>query len=288
MVSIDIFLASMAVIGLAAATIQDVRTREVPDWITYGLIGAGFGLRLIGALGNEPWSYFFSAWLGLGITYLLGSLMYYARQWGGGDAKMMMALGVLFATRPSFIADTGIPFLGVLFINILLFGAIYGLAWGVMLAWKHRKRFTQVAKTLLQEKKMISIRIYAIVLAGIAFGIALLIDDLFIRLSTMTLALLILLYPYLWIYVKAVEKACLYKHLRPQELTEGDWVEQDVIVNKRVIYKIKNTGIEKADIQKLIKARVKQVMVKEGIPFIPPFLLGTLATLLQINILTFI
>ncbi len=285
---LDYILASMAVIGLTAATIQDLRTREVPDWVTYGLIGAGFGVRLIGALGNEPWFYFFSAWLGLGATYVLGSIMYYARQWGGGDAKMMMALGVLFATKPAFIPETGILFLGVLFINILLFGAVYGLAWGILLAWKHRKKFTQVAKALLQEKKMVSIRIYAILAAGIVMSLAFLMDDLFIRLSTMTLALLILLYPYLWIYVKAVEKACLYKQLKPQELTEGDWVEQDVIINKKVIYKMKNTGIEKTDIQRLIKAKVKQVTVKEGIPFIPPFLLGTLATLLQINILTFI
>lgn len=285
---LDYILASMAVIGLAAATIQDLRTREVPDWVTYGLIGAGFGVRLIGALGNEQWFYFFSAWLGLGATFVLGSLMYYARQWGGGDAKMMMALGVLFATKPAFIPETGILFLGVLFINILLFGAVYGLAWGILLAWKHRKKFTQVAKALLQEKKMVSIRIYAIIVAGIVMSLAFLMDDLFIRLSTMTLALLILLYPYLWIYVKAVEKACLYKQLKPRELTEGDWVEQDIIINKKVIYKMKNTGIEKTDIQRLIKAKVKQVTVKEGIPFIPPFLLGTLATLLQINILTFI
>ncbi len=285
MVALDILLAGVAVIGLGAATIHDLKTREVPDWISYSLIAAGFGIRLIGALGQEKWSYFFMAFIGLGVTYLLGSLMYYAKQWGGGDAKIMMALGVIFATRPSFLPQSITPFLGVLFVNILLFGAVYGLAWGVILAWKHRQKFTVAAKQLLQEKKMIKIRIYAIVLAIIVFTLAFLMSDLFVRISLMTLALLILLYPYLWMYVKSIEKACLYKYLKPQELTEGDWVEGDVLVNKRVIYKVKNTGVEKEDIQKLIKAKVKRVLVKEGIPFIPPFFLGTLATLLQINIL---
>ena len=59
-------------------------------------------------------------------------------------------------------------------------------------------------------------------------------------------------------------------------------------MNKRVIYKVKNTGIEKEDIQKLIKAKIKEVLVKEGIPFIPPFFIGTILTVLQWNILNFI
>ena len=97
-----------------------------------------------------------------------------------------------------------------------------------------------------------------------------------------------MLYPYLWVYVKAVEKACLYKYVKPRQLTEGDWVEEDILISNRVIYKAKNTGIEKEDIQKLVKARVKKVLIKEGIPFLPPFFLGTAAAVLQLNILTFL
>ncbi len=289
MVIVDLLIAVLAVFGLGAATIHDLRTREVPDWITYGLIAGGFGIRLLAALGPEEWSYFFMAFVGLGVTYLLGSTMYYAKQWGGGDAKMMMALGVLFATRPSFLPAATAPFLGVLFVNILLFGAVYGLVWGVSLAWKHRQKFTKAAKQLLIEKKMMKMRMIAIVIAAIVFTTALVIPDIFLRMSIMTFALLILLYPYLWIYVKSVEKACLYKYVKPQQLTEGDWVDEDVKIKRGItIYKAKNTGIEKRDIQKLINARIKKVLVKEGIPFIPPFFLGTVATLLQLNIVTFL
>ena len=274
-------------LGVGAAAFHDIKTREIPDWISYGMLAAGFGIRAMAALGAATMSYFFSAFLGLGATYLLGTVMYYAKQWGGGDAKIIMALGVIFATRPSFLPQTATPFLAILFINMLIFGAIYGLLWGIILAWKNRKKFTTVAKQLLQEKRMVKTRIAALVLAAVTFTASFFLPDLFLRISIMTFALLILLYPYLWIYVKAVEKACLYKYLKPQQLTEGDWVEEDILVNKRVLYKAKNTGIEKEDIQKLIKARVKQVLIKEGIPFVPAFFFGLLATLLQIKIIAF-
>src|SRR3989344_4137454 len=200
MVTLDILLAGVAVLGLSAATIHDLRTREVPDWITYSMIMAGFGLRAIGALGPESWQYFISAFIGLAITYLLGSIMYYAKQWGGGDAKMMMALGVIFATRPEFVQASTMPFLGEIFINILIFGALYGLLWGFILAWKNRKKFTAAARELLQEKKMIRTRMIAIGCAVIIMFIAFKIGDIFIKISVMTLGLLVLLYPYLWIY----------------------------------------------------------------------------------------
>ncbi|MBI1972484.1 prepilin peptidase [Candidatus Woesearchaeota archaeon] len=283
----DILLTIVAVFGVGAAAIHDSKTREVPDWISYSLLATGFGIRAIAALGPETASYFLSAFLGLGITYLLGTVMYYAKQWGGGDAKLIMGLGVIYATRPSFLPTTSTPFLGILFINMLLFGAVYGLLWGIILAWKNRKKFTTVAKQLLQEKRMVKTRITALVLAAITFTASFFLPDLFLRISIMTFALIILLYPYLWIYVKAVEKACLYKYLKPQQLTEGDWVEENIVVNKRIIYRAKNTGIEKEDIQKLIKARVNRVLIKEGIPFVPAFFFGLLATLLQIKIIAF-
>lgn len=288
MVVIDILLASIALLGLAAATVQDLKTREVPDWITYGLIGSGFAIRLMAALGPESWMYFFSAFIGLGITYLIGSLMYYTRQWGGGDVKMIMALGVIFATRPAFIPESSLPFLAMIFLNIFLVGAIYGLLWGIMMSWKHRKKFTEKAKILLQERRMLKMRIIAITCALAIVASAFLVQDPFLRISILTIGLMVLIYPYLWVYIKAVEKAAMYKHLKPQQLTEGDWVEKDVLVNKRVIYKVKNTGIEKEDIQKLIKAKVREVIVKEGIPFLPAYFLGVIITLLQWNILNII
>ena len=69
-----------------------------------------------------------------------GILLYLARQWGGGDTKLLMALGALFGTRPFFVpASTfSFPFLAVLLINIAIVGALYGLCASLILA-AHRE-----------------------------------------------------------------------------------------------------------------------------------------------------
>ena len=47
----------------------------------------------------------------------------------------------------------------------------------------------------------------------------------------------------------------------------------------KLIYKVNPYGADNKSIELLKKANIKQVLVKEGIPFVPPFLLGTILTL---------
>ena len=82
------------------------------------------------------------------------------------------------------------------------------------------------------------------------------------------------------VLMRSVEKGCMYKQIPVKKLTEGDWVEENVIINKKIIYKKKKEGIEKSDITKLIEAKVQSVLVKEGIPFVPPFLMGIVYSLI--------
>ena len=41
----DILLISLGLFGLLIATITDLKSREVPDYLNYFLISAGFGFR---------------------------------------------------------------------------------------------------------------------------------------------------------------------------------------------------------------------------------------------------
>jgi hypothetical protein len=72
----------------------------------------------------------------------------------------------------------------------------------------------------------------------------------------------------------------MYKKINPKNLMEGDWVQGDIYKNKKLIYKEDPLGINKKSINLLIKHKIKQVIVKEGIPFVPSFLIGTIATLI--------
>ena len=44
---LDIILIIITFIVLLVASYTDIRTREVPDWLNYGLIFAAFGIRII-------------------------------------------------------------------------------------------------------------------------------------------------------------------------------------------------------------------------------------------------
>jgi len=79
----------------------------------------------------------------------------------------------------------------------------------------------------------------------------------------------------------------MYKKLQSSQLTEGDWVQNNIYKNKKLLYKVNPYGIDLKSINILKKAKIKQVLVKEGIPFIPSFLIGTIITLILGNIIFF-
>ena len=56
---------------------------------------------------------------------------------------------------------------------------------------------------------------------------------------------------------------------------EGDWLAEDVIVHGKTI--VKKKTLHKEDIQKLRDKNISSVTIKEGIPFVPSFLIAYLA-----------
>ena len=76
-----------ALIALIIASYTDITTREVPDWINYGLIIFGLGARLIYSLVTFEWSYILNGLLGFGCFLVVSLIMFYMGQWGGGDSK---------------------------------------------------------------------------------------------------------------------------------------------------------------------------------------------------------
>lgn len=278
----DILLVIIGLIALLIASISDMKTREVPDWISYGLIFTGFTLRILYSVMYNEWNYLWYGILGFGVMMILGNLMFRAKQWGGGDTKLIMGIGVIFATKPAFLPLNDIPFLAVMVVNILVIGAVYGIVYGIILATKNKKQFLPEAKKISKERKMVFMKICALLFAVASVIMTITTDlDEQVKLMIGGLAFLLLIYPYLTILIKGVEKVALMKHLPVSKLTPGDWVEQDVYKNGKILYKKKPLGIEQEDIAKLIKAKIGKVLVKEGIPFIPPFFLGALVTVIM-------
>jgi prepilin signal peptidase PulO-like enzyme (type II secretory pathway) len=93
---------------------------------------------------------------------------------------------------------------------------------------------------------------------------------------------------YVFVYLKAIEHSVMIKWVVPELLTEGDWVVEDVVVGGKRICGPKDLGLEKSQIAKLLRlkreGKVKKVLIKYGIPFVPGFLLAFIATYLWGNV----
>ncbi len=254
---------------LAAASWHDLRTREVPDLLSYGLLLFGIAYPTIAAIVQWDWLPLAQMGIGLGVMLALGLLLFYTGQWGGADSKLLFGLGALL----------GLGFGNwdaILFLIFMLFaGAAYGLLYTLVLVIKHRKAFKQRFVALIREPRVKRLRI--IVLAS-CFLLLVLILLAPMAEKALLILLVIAIYGlfYAWIFVKAVEQGILIKSYPVSKLTEGDWINEEVKVRGKHICGPKDLGITKAQIAQLKKLKVKKVMVKEGIPFVPSFLIGYL------------
>ena len=77
---------------LAAAALYDFWKREVPHTVWVMLLLWGI-VRVIAGLENATWQ---DASLGLVIGLSVGALLFYLGGMGGGDAKLLMALGAIY------------------------------------------------------------------------------------------------------------------------------------------------------------------------------------------------
>ena len=263
---------SLSFIALLIGSITDLKTREVPDWMNYGLVISGLGLNLLfSAIYSNP-SFIINSIIGLAVFFGIAYIMFYAGQWGGGDSKMLMGLGAMIGIDVSFKTP---QFLANFLINALFIGAIYGLLWSFLLAFRNRQKFLKELREILSKKgisKAKKIILPTLVLLLIA---VFLIKAYYVKILILSMAFLVLATFYLWIFVKAIEKSSMYKLVDPSRLTEGDWIVKDVIVSSQYICGPKDLGIEKKQIRKLVemykKGKVKKILIKEGIPFVPSF-----------------
>ena len=281
----------VALLCLVIASITDVKTREVPDWLNYGLIS-------LGLLFNAAYSVIIGSWMPIlfsiaGAVLLAGLAlaMFYTGQWGGGDSKLIIGLGALLglplSRTPPFISINNPPMLVNFLMNLVIAGTAYSLVWCVVLAVKNRRRFTQELKRNLARLKKVKLAIIAVsvvMLAGFAFS-----ESLELRLILLSAIIVMLSTFYLWVFVRSIERSSMLKLVEPERLTEGDWIARDVIVGKKRICGPSDLGISREQIRELIRlkqrGRVKKVLVKEGVPFVPSFLLSFIMSLSMGNIM---
>lgn len=261
------FLFLLAFVYSLIASFQDLKTREVANWVNFSFIAFALAYRAFYASIFSDFNFFFLGLLGFGIFFGLANLFYYTKVFAGGDAKLFMGFGVIlpFSNYMSLI------FVGLGFVFLLFaVGAVYSLTYSLFLVFNNVGKFKKEFNIKIGQKKFLFI--WSAVFAVLLLGESLIAGfDIFLW---MIFSIFLFLTPLLYIYLKALEDSCLIKLVLPSKLTEGDWLENDVQLGKRTIRKSVH-GLSLNEIN-LLKKSGRKVWVKYGIPFVPAFLIALL------------
>jgi Flp pilus assembly protein protease CpaA len=280
---IDQLTIAICLTGLMIGSYTDIKKREVPDWLNFSLIASGIGIRIIASIFSNSPGPIISGLTGFSLGCLIGYLMYKGGQWGGGDAKMLMGIGALVGIEKN-PDSMMVSFL----INLLFVGAVYGLAWSAHLAINNRKKVMAGFKELMFQKHR------TMAAANLFIALALIMAAIFGRSHDLAviglfLSAFMVILMLLWFFVKIVEKDCMIKKARPDQITEGDWVFKSIYHKGKYICGPKDLGLTKRQIRlikKLAKQKIiKEVYIKEGIPFVPSFLIAFVMTMLVGNLI---
>ncbi len=256
---------------LLLASIFDLRTREVPDYLSYTLLVSILGISLLYSIYTSIY-FFLYALAGAAIFFILGYILYKTKQMGGADVKIFTALGAMFANQMLW----DMPLLAIFSLLVLSIGSLYTFSWALVLYFKNRTAANKKAKELLAEKK--KYRRALIILGLLVLLSSFLLEDMQLKILLVCAALLIILSFYLFIFIRVVESLHFIKKISVDQLTEGDWLSKEVRVHGKLICSTKEPCIDKKQIEALKKAKIEEVFIKVGIPFVPAIFLATLGT----------
>ncbi|MBI4017619.1 MAG: prepilin peptidase, partial [Candidatus Aenigmarchaeota archaeon] len=254
----------------------DLRTTEIPDEIpvAMALFGAlWYGLAFLSG----------GSTVGLnglaigGAFFILGFLMYYTGQWGGGDAKLIAATGFLIPSAPAFAVRTFFPFPLSFLLNVFMIGAVYIVLYSFAVSLPNRS----VTHAFVQDIRggWKEIGLFGIVLAAVSIGVANMVGStLSSRLTFLSLSLVpggIGLF-LLWRFLRIVERVGFRKKISVSRLRVGDMIGEDIRelkMSKKLI-----RGLTEEEIMAIRKIR-RSIVIREGVRFGPAFPLALLYTL---------
>ena len=115
MITNSCFIKNIVLIFVVLSGIVDLKTREIPNYITFPFI-------IIALLYNTIIGNWKIALLGLSISFILGSVFFAINGMGGGDVKLMMGIATALGIYK--------------YLKILLIASIIGVLWGIGLSIK--------------------------------------------------------------------------------------------------------------------------------------------------------
>lgn len=211
----EIVLFIVTLIILIFASLVDLKKREVPDYLSYGLVFLGLGIRTIYTF-NLGINYLLEGLLGLTIFFLISFVLYQSGQWGGGDSKLLWGMGVIIGFNYGLL---------LFFLTLLFVGAIFGLGWLIYLTLKNKNKVVKLLNHDLEKHYYLHYSTFVLMLIFLILGI-------FYHYLFFLLILLIFLV-YLFKLILISEDLLFLKKVKTEDLVEGDWVINSIFRPKK-------------------------------------------------------
>jgi len=261
---LELLLVAIALIGSFAAGLYDLKTTNVPDKVCVTMIILGLILHILTGIFTNDFSYFINSLLYGGLFLGFGVLMYYARQWGGGDGELLVAIGVLLPNLS--LVDTYFPFAISFFINTFFIGTFWSVIFSLYYVYKNQK----LSKKFFNDFKdpvTFSVAIIPLLLSILTLNFNLLFSLLFFLIF-----ILFIFYK----YSKIIEQG-FYRRIPVSKLKVDDMIGENI--PKLKLYKKYIKGLTKEQVRKIKRTR-KFVTIREGVRYGIVFSLALLFTLL--------
>ncbi|MFH1391365.1 MAG: A24 family peptidase [Candidatus Diapherotrites archaeon] len=171
----------LSIIALLIATYTDLKERMVYNKLTYTLIGAGLGLKIIESIkaeSIEPLLFAIGAGaIAFGVSYLLWKL----GVWAGGDVKLVTALAIVnpvnYAVLANAIQLTNWPFttieLPIFSFSLILYSALAVFPLGILMSFTALRKHPEIiGKTFeIMKDKSKNLLGLGILIAGLKLSI---------------------------------------------------------------------------------------------------------------------
>jgi preflagellin peptidase FlaK len=168
----------LALLGAIIASITDIKSRIIPNKLTFSLVGVGIFGYLANWVLTGDFVMFLESVKSIAVMFALGYLFWKLGAWSAGDAKEFLFIAALVPVYPAFLHGTfspeiaGYPFIITVFVNTLL--AIFPLVfvYSIYLALKKGilSRFLEPAKDFKKFLEMAFVFTAAISFSSILFG----------------------------------------------------------------------------------------------------------------------
>ncbi len=239
----DLIVVSITLSFLILVSILDLLTKETPYFVSFAFILIGFFANLILLIQNFSWFLI----INIILAFLISYFKYKLGLWGGGDFLMFLGMAFYLNLTFPFLKFSVLYYLIFLYLATLIYNILY-----VLVIYFKNKFFSK----------------YELIFFIFSFFLFFL--DKFLAIFPLLL----------WLIVVINKLDLLYftKKISIDQLKEEDWIAYKIYKNDKIILDPKDfkEGIDEQTIKKLKELGIRSVYIKDGIPYLPAFLLAYL------------